>query len=73
MNKTTVYLPDHLKEALARTAATSGRSEAQVIRDAIAALTSRTPRPRPRGSLFASGDPGLSQRVDEALAGFGER
>jgi len=73
MNKTTVYLPDDLKTALARAASSSGRSEAQLIREAIAELTSRSARPRPRGRLFASGDAALSQSVDTALAGFGER
>jgi plasmid stability protein len=73
VTKTTVYLPDELKQALARMAATSGRSEADLIREAIAALTRAAERPRPRGALFASGDPSLSEQVDQALAGFGER
>ena len=74
MNKTTVYLPDELKRSVTRMAAASGRSEAEVIRDAIAALARASDRPRrPRGGLFASGDPSLSVRVEEALAGFGER
>jgi plasmid stability protein len=73
VTKTTVYLPDELKQALARMAATSGRSEADLIREAIAALTRSADRPRPRGALFASGDPSLSEQVDQALAGFGER
>jgi hypothetical protein len=72
VNKTTVYLPDDLKNAVARIAATSGRSEAEVIRDAIAQLARRAERPRPRGGLFASGDASLSDSVDEALAGFGD-
>jgi len=73
MNKTTVYLPDDLKHALARLAASSGRSEAQLIREAIGTLTRSAERPRPRGGLYASGDPTLSERVDEALAGFGDQ
>lgn len=73
MTKTTVYLPEDLKQALERLAAASGRSEAQLIRDAIAALTVSAAPPRPRGGLFASGDPTLSARVDEVLSGFGER
>ena len=73
MTKTTVYLPDELKQALTRMAALSGRSEADLIRDAIAQLTRAADRPRPRGGLYASGDPSLSERVDDALAGFGER
>ena len=73
MTKTTVYLPDDVKRDLERMAAASGRSEAQLIRDAVAALTSAAPRPRPRARLFDGHDPTLSERVDEALPGFGER
>lgn len=73
MNKTTVYLPDDLKEGIARLAAASGRSEAEVIRSALSALLHSSERPRPRGGLYASGDPSLSEGVDEALAGFGDR
>jgi hypothetical protein len=73
VTKTTVYLPDDLKLAVARLAATSGKSEAELIRQAIGALVSAADRPRPQGGLFASGDSTLSERVDEALAGFGER
>ncbi|MEI6623055.1 MAG: CopG family transcriptional regulator [Actinomycetes bacterium] len=72
MNKTTVYLPDELKQALSRIAAESGRSEAEVIRDAIGRVVSSSQRPRPKGALFASGDPALSESLDQALAGFGE-
>ena len=73
MNKTTVYLPDELKQSLRRMAAASGRSEAELIREAIAALARTADRPRPHGPLFSSGDPTLSEHVDEALAGFGSR
>ncbi len=73
MTKTTVYLPEDLKHAVSRIAAASGRSEAEVIREAIRTLVRRSDRPRPRGGLFASGDPSLSERTEEALAGFGER
>lgn len=73
MNKTTVYLPDELKQAVARIAIGTGRSEADVIREAIGELARTSQRPRPRGGLFASGDPSLSDSVDEALAGFGDR
>ena len=72
MVKTTIYLPEELKQALERTAAIEGRSEAEVVREALTLRTSRTERPRPRGALFHSGDGTLSERVDELLAGFGE-
>jgi hypothetical protein len=72
VNKTTVYLPDDLKLALKRTAAASGRSEADLIRTGIELVTTRAERPRPRGGLFAGDGPPYADNVDAALAGFGE-
>jgi hypothetical protein len=71
MEKTTVYLPEDLKDAVRRSARRRGVSEATVIRDSIRAAVG-SGRPRPRAGLFASGDP-MADRVDELLAGFGER
>ncbi len=72
MKKTTVYLPDELKAALERAAA-RGRSEAELVREAVRELTQRLEPPRPRLPLFSSGDPTLAERVDEELReGFGE-
>jgi Arc/MetJ-type ribon-helix-helix transcriptional regulator len=73
VTKTTVYLPEELKRELERTASATGRSEAELIRDAIRVLIAAQQRPRPQGGLFEGDDPTLSERVDEALAGFGER
>jgi hypothetical protein len=73
VDKTTVYLPEDLKRSLSRVAAMSGVSEAQVIREAIADKVRSAAQPRPRGKLFASGEGSLSESVDDALAGFGER
>jgi len=70
MVKTTIYLPDELKSAVADRARRDGLSEAEVIRAAIAAAVQPS-RPRPRGGLF-SGEP-IADRADELLAGFGER
>jgi metal-responsive CopG/Arc/MetJ family transcriptional regulator len=72
VEKTTIYLPRELKESLRRVAAAQGSSEAELIREAIAERVGRE-RPHPRGGLFSSGDPSLSEQVDEALRGFGER
>lgn len=66
--KTTVYLPDEMKLALEREALRRGCSEAQVIREAVAVAVRR---PRPTAGLFEAES--LSGRVDELLAGFGER
>jgi predicted transcriptional regulator len=73
MRKTTVYLPDDLKAQLARLANLTGQSEAELIREAVSKLVSDAERPRPRGGIFDSHEGGLAARVDEALAGFGER
>jgi len=72
MQKTTVYIPDDLKRALVQTALARGVSEAELIREALRALTSNTIAPRPRIPLFKSGKPRLSERADDALSGFGE-
>jgi hypothetical protein len=73
VRKTTVYLPDDLKRELERTASATGRSEAELIQDAVQALIAAHRRPRPQGGLFDGDDPTLSEHVDEALAGFAER
>ena len=73
MRKTTVYLPDDVKENLSRLAAQTGESEAELIRQALIMLTTAAERPRPKGRLFDSQSGGLADKVDEALAGFGER
>jgi hypothetical protein len=73
MRRTTVYLPDDLKVALERTAAAQGKSEAAVVRSAIAVATAEPSYPTLRLPLFSSGDATLADRVDEELsAGFGD-
>lgn len=71
MNKTTMYLPDDLKQALSLAAERRGLSEAEVIRRALRDAVSPE-QPQPQGGLFASSEP-LAERVDELLGGFGER
>jgi hypothetical protein len=73
LRKTTVYLPDDVKENLSRLAAQTGQSEAELIRQALIMLTTTAGRPRPRGRLFDSEVGGLADSVDDALVGFGER
>jgi Arc/MetJ-type ribon-helix-helix transcriptional regulator len=73
MKKTTLYLPDELKADLERVAETAGKSEAELIREAIRALLEARRPPRPALPLFDSGDATLAERVDEELkAGFGK-
>lgn len=73
MRKTTVYLPDDLKRELERVAAARGCSEAELIREAVRTLTQQNVSPPPRLPLFNSGKRDLAERVDQALAGFGQR
>ena len=65
MNRTAVYLPEDLKEGVERMARERECSAAEVIREAIS-------RPKPRSAVIA-GDSSWSERVDDLLAGFGER
>ena len=74
MKKTTLYLPDELKRKVEFVAKKEGRSEADVIRDAIeAAVKSAAPRPRIPLIKRGFGDSTVAERVDELLdeLGFG--
>jgi len=72
MEKTTVYLTEAQKRALAHAARTAGRSEAELIREGVELVTARHAVAEPRLPLFESGQPDLAADVDGALAGFGE-
>jgi len=76
MVKTSVYLPDDLKERLAQASRVSGESEARIIRSALEQWLEGL-LPRPRTSMLGSinfGDPDLPYKVDEILAeGFGQQ
>lgn len=72
MKKTTLYLPDDLKDKVERVAIREGKSEASVIRDAIeAAVTYAAPEPRIPLIATGLGDPSIAERVDELLEDFG--
>ena len=73
MEKTTVYLTNEQKRALARAARIAGRSEADLIREGIEVVTSQHRAAEPTLPLFESGEPDLAERVDEFLEGFGEQ
>lgn len=73
MEKTTVYLPTELKRALERAAHLEGRSEADLIREGIAAVTERHAAPQPRAPLFNSGDADYATKTDEYMEGFGTK
>ncbi|MGH3500098.1 MAG: CopG family transcriptional regulator [Nocardioidaceae bacterium] len=78
MTKTTLYLPDDLKQAVGRLSEVHGVSEAELIRTALASYVAQETRPRPNFPLLPSRrGPRTSddaRRVDELLAEtrFGE-
>lgn len=81
MKKTSVYLDDEHAARLRRAAEAEGRSQAEILRDAILLYTSRANQP-PRTFAMAGIAPGLARRLgyrsladipEEALIeGFGE-
>jgi hypothetical protein len=73
MHRTTVYLPESLRASLARAAKRLRLTEAEVLRQALQNHLATLLPPAPRLPLFRSGVPGLAERVDEELEGFGER
>jgi Arc/MetJ-type ribon-helix-helix transcriptional regulator len=75
MQKTTIYLPEALKAAVERAASEERRSEAELIREAIAEKLAQRNRTPPRVPLRAEGlgDPLAAERVDDLLDGFGQR
>jgi hypothetical protein len=75
VKKTTIYLPDELMERVEAVARATGRSEADVIRDAIAVAVAVRRAPDPRIPLpgMSLGDPSVAERAGELLDGFGER
>lgn len=72
MTKTTVYLQRDLKRALAQAAKRRGRSEAELIREAVTQLTAGPRVPAPMLPLFRAIGPSIAQNVDAALKGFGQ-
>jgi len=73
MEKTTVYLPEELKRALRQASRSTGRSEADLIREGVGLVTGTHRVAEPRLPLFESGQPDIAERVDELMGGFGDR
>jgi len=73
MKKTTLYLPDDLKKRIEMIAHSDGRSEADVIRDALTELVETRP-PTPRIPLpgMTLGDPTVAERAGDLMDRFGE-
>ena len=66
-----MYLPDDVKADLERTAEETGRSEAEIIREAVREAVSRRPPPAPTIGILVSADPHFAANVDQHLEGFG--
>ncbi len=75
VKQTTIYLPDDLKKRLELVARQERRTEAAIVREALADALDRR-GVSPTVPLFAEGwgDSTLAERVDESLAetGFGK-
>ena len=74
VKRTTIYLPDELKARLEAAARVQGRTEADVIREALAQALDEQSAPRPRLPLTEpTGETtNWAERVDELLEeGFG--
>ncbi|HEU4888856.1 MAG TPA: CopG family transcriptional regulator [Thermoanaerobaculia bacterium] len=74
MKKTTLYLPDDLKEQVEKVARAERRSEADIIREAIATAVERRSPPEPRIPLpgVKLGNRSVAERAAELMDGFGE-
>jgi len=75
MAKAVIHLsvPEDLKADLERVARDEGRSEEELILESVRRVVEFRRPAAPRIPLFESGDPTLSERADDLLAGFGER
>lgn len=73
MHKTTVYLDEQIYLKIRRLAEATGRTQAMIIREALAEYQGSSKRKRPSSiGAGASGAPDLSDRAEELLQGFGE-
>jgi len=70
MVKTSVYLPEELKDQLSAASRASGESEATIIRSALEQWLAGMLRPRssPHWGTIGFADPDLADKVDEVLA-----
>ena len=71
MRRTTIYLPQDLKAAVAGEARRRGLSEGEVIRKATRQLVGEQELPAPNGALFSSGQ-SIADHLDDYLVGFGQ-
>lgn len=68
MVKTTVYLHNDLAVTLRQMAISQGRSQAELIRDALETYAKTNSRPVSRGfGKYSSGESDISERAEEIL------
>lgn len=69
MVKTTIYIEPEVALTLRQLAAIQGRSQAEIIRDAILTYTGKSAvRPRPKGiGAYQSGRSDISERAEELM------
>lgn len=68
MVKTTLYLEEETVNVLEQLATQEGRSEGEVIREALLTYKSRQTRPAPKGvGMYSSGRSDISQRAEDLL------
>lgn len=67
MDKTTVYLPRELHQALEDIARRTGRPQAQLIREALTTYVADQETPRPKSAGIFSNAPFSSNEIDEWL------
>jgi len=68
MVKTTVYLDPQMATTLRQLAGAQGRSQAELIREALTIYTQKSQRPLPKGiGLHRSGRTDVSERAEELL------
>jgi hypothetical protein len=68
MVKTTLYLEDETATALKRIARSQGRSQSEVIREALARYADAAPPPAPQGvGAYRSGRRDVSAKAEDIL------
>jgi hypothetical protein len=68
MVKTTLYLETDTLQVLEQLANAQGRSQAEIIREALAVYTERGPRPALKGiGAYRSGRSDVSERAEDLL------
>jgi predicted transcriptional regulator len=74
MVRTTVYLDQEIVLALRQLAVRQGRSQTELIRDALASYAGRAVQSIPKGiGKYRSGEPDVAQRAKEILATAAKR